>query len=423
MRSDWPEYPLSEVSQNHDALRVPVKRADRQNGPYPYYGASGIVDYVDKYIFDGEYILVAEDGENLRTGKTPIAFRATGKFWVNNHAHIISGNEKSLTRFLEFALLETAFSGFLSGSAMPKLTQASLNRIPISLPPITIQRSISKILGDLDDKIELLRAMTVTLEEIARALFRGWFVDFLPIRAKAAGATNFRGMPQELFDGLPNSFLQSEVGEIPAGWSVQTLADLVSQPIQRGLAPKYLAVGSVAILNQKCIRNWTVNFDFARRHDATAKPPKEREIAPLDILVNSTGVGTLGRVAQIYLVPEPTTFDSHLSLVRPDPEKISPMVLGINLTEREAEIERLGEGSTGQTELSRRKLGGLSILVPPRPLQTEFERLVRAIVARKAANIAEISIIAALRETLLPKLISGELEAPKLEALGLAEAT
>lgn len=85
-------------------LRVPVKESDRRPGPYPYYGASGIVDYVDGYLFDGEYLLVAEDGENLRTRKTPVAFLATGKFWVNNHAHVIRGNGFADTRFLMYVL-------------------------------------------------------------------------------------------------------------------------------------------------------------------------------------------------------------------------------------------------------------------------------------------------------------------------------
>src|SRR5258705_7744065 len=100
----WRRVRLGEVTQNHDAVRVPVKEADRRPGPFPYYGASGVVDHVDDYLFDGEYLLVAEDGENLRTRKTPVAFLARGKFWVNNHAHIVRGNSEGDTRFLMYAL-------------------------------------------------------------------------------------------------------------------------------------------------------------------------------------------------------------------------------------------------------------------------------------------------------------------------------
>jgi type I restriction enzyme, S subunit len=104
MVAEWPHRPLSELTDNFDGRRVPVKEADRREGPYPYYGASEIVDYVDDYLFDGEYLLIAEDGENLRTRNTPVAFLARGKFWVNNHAHIVRGNGQADTRYLMYAL-------------------------------------------------------------------------------------------------------------------------------------------------------------------------------------------------------------------------------------------------------------------------------------------------------------------------------
>ncbi|MBK7201585.1 restriction endonuclease subunit S, partial [Candidatus Amarolinea dominans] len=152
--------------------------ADRRTGPYPYYGASGIVDYVDSFLFDGEYLLIAEDGENLRTRNTPVAFLASGRFWVNNHAHIVRGNSEADTRFLMYALTGADISGYLTGSTMPKLTQGNMNRIPILTPPLSEQRAIAHILGTLDDKIELNRRMNETLEAMARALFKSWFVHF-----------------------------------------------------------------------------------------------------------------------------------------------------------------------------------------------------------------------------------------------------
>src|ERR1035437_5722680 len=136
----WPTTPLGKLTKNFDSVRVPVKGADRKPGKYPYYGASGIVDHVDGFLFDGEYLLIAEDGENLRTRQTPVAFMATGKFWVNNHAHIVQGNDRALTRYLSYALSQTEISGFLSGSTMPKLTQGNMNRIPVIEPPLLEQK-------------------------------------------------------------------------------------------------------------------------------------------------------------------------------------------------------------------------------------------------------------------------------------------
>ena len=168
MESEWKNMTLGELTDNFDSARVPVKRADRWPGPYPYYGASGIVDSVSDYLFDGEYLLIAEDGENLRTRNTPIAFLANGKFWVNNHAHIVRGNHKANTRYLMYALSELDVSGYLTGSTMPKLTQGNMNRIFLLTPSLPEQRAIAHILGTLDDKIELNRRMNETLEEMAR---------------------------------------------------------------------------------------------------------------------------------------------------------------------------------------------------------------------------------------------------------------
>ena len=123
MQSEFPFLSLAEITENFDRLRIPVKKNDRRAGPYPYFGASGIADYVDDYIFEGEHLLIAEDGENLRTRNTPVAFMAGGKFWVNNHAHIVKGNGKASTRYLCYVFQLIDIAPYLSGSTRPKLTQ------------------------------------------------------------------------------------------------------------------------------------------------------------------------------------------------------------------------------------------------------------------------------------------------------------
>ena len=234
MAGEWTERLLGELTDNFDAVRVPVKQVDRRAGHYPYYGASGVVDHVDDYLFDGEYLLIAEDGENLRTRNTPIAFLVNGKFWVNNHAHIVRGNHKANTRYLMYALSELDISGYLTGSTMPKLTQGNMNRISLLTPPLPEQRAIAHILGTLDDKIELNRRMNETLEEMARALFKSWFVDFDPVRAKMDGrwrrGESLPGLPAEYYDLFPDRLVDSELGEIPVEWQRQSIyrfADVV----------------------------------------------------------------------------------------------------------------------------------------------------------------------------------------------------
>ena len=124
---------LEEISINHDSERKPVKKGNRVSGNYPYYGASGIVDYVSEYIFDGDYLLVSEDGANLLARTTPIAFSISGKNWVNNHAHILEFKNYDLRRYVEFYLNSIDLSSYISSGAQPKLNQANLNKIRIPL--------------------------------------------------------------------------------------------------------------------------------------------------------------------------------------------------------------------------------------------------------------------------------------------------
>lgn len=170
---EWTKYRLGDVTVNFDARRVPVKSADRKPGPFPYYGASGVVDWVDNYTFDGEYLLIAEDGENLRTRKTPIAFVATGKFWVNNHAHIVQGNALANTRYLGYILAHADIAGFLSGSTQPKLTQAAMNAVCFSLPSRRHQDATVELIGALDDKIAVNERIATSSMALAEASFEG----------------------------------------------------------------------------------------------------------------------------------------------------------------------------------------------------------------------------------------------------------
>jgi type I restriction enzyme S subunit len=152
-------------------------------------------------------------------------------------------------------------------------------------------------------------------------------------------------------------------------WRETPLSALCSY-LNRGAAPAYTETGGLLVLNQKCVRDQRVTFDLARRTDSERKPvADERLLRPLDILVNSTGVGTLGRVAQVRELPEPATFDSHVTVIRPDPREVDPLYLGMAIRSIESDIEKLGEGSTGQTELARDRLGAFTVHVPSREEQ------------------------------------------------------
>ena len=141
---------LNEIAENCDSKRKPVTKKNRTSGEYPYYGASGIVDYVDDYIFDGDYLLISEDGANLLARVTPIVFSISGRNWVNNHAHVLHFDTYVTRRFVEFYLNHINLEKYISSAAQPKLTQDNLNKIPIPFPTIEEQTRIVSILDRFD---------------------------------------------------------------------------------------------------------------------------------------------------------------------------------------------------------------------------------------------------------------------------------
>ena len=138
---------LPDICENLDGRRKPITKSDREAGDIPYYGASGIVDYVKGYIFDERTLLISEDGANLLARSTPIAFTADGKYWVNNHAHVVKFENTVTETYVEIFLNSIPIDNWVTGAAQPKLTQAALNRIPIPMPSLDDQK---RIVGRLD---------------------------------------------------------------------------------------------------------------------------------------------------------------------------------------------------------------------------------------------------------------------------------
>lgn len=141
---------LPEISVNCDRQRKPVTKGKRNSGSYPYYGASGIVDYVSDYIFEGDYLLISEDGANLLARSTPIAFSISGKNWVNNHAHVLKFETDVMRKYVEIYLNSIGLERYISGGAQPKLNQDNLNKIPIPVPENHRIQTIVDILTKFD---------------------------------------------------------------------------------------------------------------------------------------------------------------------------------------------------------------------------------------------------------------------------------
>ena len=163
----WEIKSLNDLCENLDSKRIPITKSFRDLGDIPYYGASGIVDYIADYIFDEDLLLVSEDGANLLARTYPIAFSITGKTWVNNHAHVLRFNQIITQRFVEYYLNSISLQPYVSGMAQPKLNQKALNSIPIPMPPIAEQKRIVAILDEAFEGCD--RAIRNTEKNLANA--------------------------------------------------------------------------------------------------------------------------------------------------------------------------------------------------------------------------------------------------------------
>ena len=404
----WQMYTLGELTENFDAIRCPVKEADRRPGSYPYYGASGVVDYVDGYLFDGEYLLIAEDGENLRTRITPIAFLANGKFWVNNHAHIVRGNSGADTRFLKYALSLLDISGYLTGSTMPKLTQGNLNRITFLTPPIPEQRAIAHVLGTLDDKIELNRRMNETLEAMARALFKSWFVDFDPVRAKMEGrwrrGQSLPGLPADLYDLFPDRLVDSELGEIPEGWGVGIVSQLAER-IQNGGTPKrseptYWETRDIPWLTSGEVRQSFV-LDTQNYISRQGLEHSSAKMIPARSILVALYGATAGQVSMNI---RPLTTNQAISAIIPGDGNRYFCLVSLKL-----QVGELGNRAVGsaQQNLSKQAVESTNVVLPPIELRLTFDLMVERLFERIFRNLDESRTLTAQRDALLPGLVSG----------------
>ena len=179
-KEGWETKTISEISENLDYKRVPVTKKDRKEGVYPYYGASGIVDYVDGYLFDEDLLLVSEDGANLLARSTPIAFSVSGKIWVNNHAHILRFANIELQKFVEYFFANYDISKYVTGAAQPKFNQKALNNIVVSYPTdIVEQRKVvsclDKLKGHCTALEENYRKTIALCDDMKQALLRKAF--------------------------------------------------------------------------------------------------------------------------------------------------------------------------------------------------------------------------------------------------------
>lgn len=267
---DWELTKLGKVVKFYDSKRKPIKESERKKGTYPYYGASGIIDYVEDYLFDGDYLLLAEDGANILTRNTPIAFKVSGKFWVNNHAHVLKPLVETDMEYLKYYLSYISYDKYNTSSAQPKLSRKSSESIDVILPKNkSVRKKIGVILSTWDKAIELKQQL----------------ID-LKIEQK-------KGLMQKLLTGKVRL----------AGYEEEWIEEKLGQVIDfyNGFAFKsknYLDNGRYKVITIANVQDGKLNLDKVNRVDSLPRDIKEYQILKKgDIVLSMTG--NVGRVCKI----------------------------------------------------------------------------------------------------------------------------
>lgn len=384
---------IAEVSTNLDYKRIPLSSAQREKrkGVYRYYGAQGVIDYIDDYIFDGTYLLIAEDGENLKSNKKNIAQIVKGRFWVNNHAHILQENEKSDLKYLYYAICNTDISGFITGSAQPKLSQGNLNNIVIQMPELETQRNIAATLSCLDDKIELNNRIIANLEAQAQAIFKSWFVDF-----------------EAFQDG---EFEESELGLIPKGWRCGAFSDLGN--IEGGSTPSksepsYYCENGIPWITPRDLSSDKRKFIDRGANDITESGLKNSsaKILPAWTVLFSSRAP----IGYITIAKNGVSTNQGFKSVVPFKE-VGTAYVYYYLKQNTDRIIAAANGSTFK-EISGTVLKSLPALIPEAQILKEFSAFCETLFKQQAVLEEQNGILTITRDTLLPKLISGKIEVP-----------
>lgn len=375
---EFKEYRFDEVTINFDKKRVPISGAQRKKrqGKYRYYGAQGIIDYIDDFIFDGTYLLIAEDGENLKSQKQKIAQVVDGQFWVNNHAHIVQGNELCDTRYLCYLLNSMDLSGYITGSAQPKLSQANLNSLILHLPSISEQRTIVEYLYMFDKKISVNQQINDNLQQQAAALFESWFVNLDP----------WNGVQPSDWENAPlGSFV-----EIKRGGSPRPIQDYLSDS---GL--RWLKISDVTSLNSPFVLE-------IKEHIKEDGLRKTVFLHAGELVLSNSATPGIPKILDV----DTCIHDGWLYFPK---SELSKYYLYLFFKHIRKELVALGNGSVF-TNLKTDILKAFPATKADKSTLKEFDVLVAPLFNVMLNADRENFKLAAMRDALLPKLMSGEVD-------------
>lgn len=387
----WELSILENLTKNHDGKRIPVSAKLRKgmNGVYPYYGASGIIDYVNKPLFDGKYLLIGEDGANLLARKTPIAFIANGKFWVNNHAHVLTSLGDISLEFLSYFINSINLSNWISGTAQPKLNQTNMNKIPIPLAPLNEQKRIVEkieyLFSQLDNINTIFVNIKLQLKQHRESLFKFAFEGKLP---------NLKHMDQSNWERV----------------SYGDICTKITYGFTNPMPDSDVGFWKITATN---IKNGKINYENARKTDTESFYNKISDKSrPKKNTVLITKDGTLGNVAIVDR--DDICINQSVASLEPIQSKVIPEYLALSL--QKPSIKQYIEKFKRATTIAHISITDLAKWELYLPLQNEQKIIVNEIkyyqsLIDKMGDVVNLTLsqLTSLRSTILKQAFEGKL--------------
>ena len=295
----WEVLSISDFADILDKKRIPLSSEVRSEmkGHFPYCGANGIVDYIDQYIFEGIHVLIAEDGGNFHEYETrPISYLMSGKFWVNNHAHVLRAKNGE-HKFLHYSLVHKDITTHIIGSTRTKLNKSTLEKIPLAIPSKTEQSKIASILSTVDDKIDAINEKITQTQQLKHGLMQR-------LLNRGVGHTKFKDSP---------------IGEIPDSWEVVKLDSLVTK-VGSGITPKggretYLQKGIIFIRSQNVLKGKMNLSEIAYISSEQHEKMNGSKVMAGDVLLNITGA-SIGRSCVVPSSIVDGNVNQHVCIIR-----------------------------------------------------------------------------------------------------------
>lgn len=370
-------------------------------GPVRVFGTNGPVGWTDTPLADGPGVILGRKGAYRGVHYSPDPF-----YVIDTAYYVVSKTDLDM-RWLYYAIIHHRLGEINDGSPIPSTTRAAVYPREFDVPPKDVQQAIAAILGALDDKIEQNRRTARVLERLARAIFRAWFVDFEPVKAKANGATSFPSMPQPIFDTLPTTFIDSKLGPIPEGWEVKPIGDVVTT--KGGGTPstkeiKYWESGT------HC---WATPKDLSKlEHPILTDTDRKLTDAGIDKI--SSGLLPAGTVLMSSRAPVgylavnsvPTAINQGFIAMLCD----GPLPPSYVLFWAMASMEEIKARASGTTfaEISKKNFRPIPIVVPSLGVRNGFDQVVSPMLACIRASVHESRKLSELRDYLLPLVMTGK---------------